>query len=211
MNPLQQAVADRNTVNQNAGRSAGLARTAVTGMVAGMIAAMGMAMYAMIASITYHHVGFFTPLYHIASTFISPTALMTSMQQAMAGHDFSFATGPAVVGMIVHLVVGAGAGAVFTVLVGMLRRRLTAVAWVAAGMAYGLIVLGVNAVIGLPVAAHLLGGGAVISTMPSMVGWWTFAVEHLIFGMVLAAALLVATRTATAADRGARPGPTRSA
>lgn len=202
MNPLKQATANRNTVGQNAGTPAGLARTTVTGMVAGMIAAMGMAMYAMIASITYHHVGFFTPLYHIASTFISPAAFMTSMQQAMVGHNFTFIAGPALVGMIVHLAVGAGAGAVFAVIVGLLRQCVAGVALMVASMAYGLIVLGVNAVVGLPVAASVFDGGTRISTMPNMVGWWTFAVEHLIFGMVLAAALLVAPRTATAGDRG---------
>lgn len=210
MNPLNQATVNRNSLSQNAGARAGLVRTAVTGMVAGMVAAMGMAMYAMTASITYHHVGFFTPLYHIASTFISPTALMTSMQQAMAGHNFYFTAGPALVGVIVHLAIGAGAGAVFAVIVGLLRARLAGAALVAAGMVYGLVVLGVNAVIGLPVAAHLFGGGTRISTMPSMVGGWTFAIEHLIFGMVLAAALLVGTRTATAGDRNARPASARS-
>jgi hypothetical protein len=180
-------------------------------MVAGMVGAVGMAMYAMIASITYHHVGFFTPLYHIASTFISPTALVTSMQQATAGHDFSFTAGPALVGMIVHLAIGAMAGAMFAVVVAVVRRRVHGLALVVAGMVYGLIVLGVNAVIGLPVAAHLFGGGTRISTMPSMVGWWTFTIEHLIFGMVLAAALLAGTRTARAGDRTARPTPARSA
>ena len=148
MNPLKQATQDPHTLSQNAGTPAGLVRTAVTGMIAGMVAAMGMAMYAMIASITYHHVGFFTPLYHIASTLISPTALMASMQQAMAGHNFYLTAGPAVVGMIVHLAVGAGAGGVFAVIVGLLRRRVAGVALVVAGMAYGLIVLGVNAVSG---------------------------------------------------------------
>lgn len=211
MNPLKQTTASRNTLSQNTGTPAGPVRTAVTGMIAGMIGAMGMAMYAMIASITYHHVGFFTPLYHIASSFISPTAFMTSMQQAMAGHNFSFAAGPAIVGMIVHLAIGAAAGAVFAVIAGLLRPRLAGAALVAAGMAYSLVVLGVNAVIGLPAAAHLFGGGNRISTMPSMVGWWTFTIEHLIFGMILAAALWVGTRSTTAADRNTRITLTRSA
>jgi hypothetical protein len=162
-------------------------------------------------SITYHHVGFFTPLYHIASTFISPTALTTSMEQAAAGHNFSFTAGPAIVGMIVHLATGAGAGAVFAVIAGLLRGRLGRAGTVAAGMAYGLVVMGVNAVVGLPLAANLFGGGDRIATMPSMVGWWTFAIEHLIFGMVLAVAVLAGTRTAKACDRNARPVQVRSA
>jgi hypothetical protein len=175
-----------------------------------MAAAMGMAMYAMIASITYHHVGFFTPLYHIASTFTAPTALTASMAQAMAGHNFSFTAGPALVGMIVHLATGAGAGAAFAVIVGLLRERPGRAVTVAAGMGYGLIVMGVNAVVGLPLAAQLFGGGGRISTMPSMVGWWTFTIEHLIFGMVLAAVLLAGTRAVKAGDRNARPTPAPS-
>lgn len=197
--------------SQNTATPTGLVRPAATGMVAGMVAAMGMAMYAMIAGITYHHVGFFTPLFHIASTFISPTALMTSMQQAAAGHNFFFTAGPAVVGMIVHLAIGAMAGAGFAVTVTLLRRRLAGAALVATGTVYGLIVLGFNAVIGLPVAAHLFGGGTRISTMPSLAGWWTFTIEHLIFGMVLALTLLAGTRSARTAERNARPVPARTA
>lgn len=193
--------------SQNAATSAGFVRTAVTGMVA----AMGMAMYAMIASITYHHVGFFTPLYHIASTFTSPAALTTSMQQAAAGHNYYFTAGPAVVGAIVHLGTGAGAGAVFAVIAGLLRGLLGRAVTVAAGMAYGLVVMGVNAVVGLPLAASLFGGGDRISSMPSLVGWWTFTIEHLIFGMVLAVAVLAGTRTAKGGDRYPRPTPARTA
>lgn len=158
-------------------------RNAAIGAVAGMIGATMMAMYAMVASITYHHVGIFTPLYHIATTFLAPTALQTSMQQAMAGHSFYFTLGPALVGMLVHFATGAMAGALFGVLVGRYRpgRAVT----VAAGAGYGLLVMVVNAFVGLPVAAHMFGGGSTLSKMPTMVGWGTFTIEHLIFGMVL--------------------------
>jgi hypothetical protein len=37
----------------------------------------------------------------------------------------------------------------------------------------------------LPAVAELFESGDPISDMPSMVGWGTFTVEHLIFGLVL--------------------------
>ena len=58
-------------------------RTFGAGTVAGIVAGVAMAMYAMLAAVTYQDSGFFTPLYHIASTFIEPTAMETSMQRAM--------------------------------------------------------------------------------------------------------------------------------
>jgi hypothetical protein len=52
----------------------------VWGAGGGVIASLVMAMFAMIAGATYLNSGFFTPLYHIASTFIAPDAMMQSMQ-----------------------------------------------------------------------------------------------------------------------------------
>ncbi|MGK2854021.1 MAG: hypothetical protein ACSLE3_07970, partial [Microbacteriaceae bacterium] len=46
----------------------GLIASAVWGAAAGAGASLVMAMYAMVAALTYQHTGFFTPLYHIAST-----------------------------------------------------------------------------------------------------------------------------------------------
>ena len=42
-------------------------------------------------------------------------------------------------------------------------------------------------------AAKITGSGSTIADMASMVGWATFAVEHLIFGLVLGAAALLGT------------------
>lgn len=51
-----------------------------TGALWGVVAAAVMAMYAMLAGLTYLNSGFFTPMYHIASTVIAPEPMMTSMQ-----------------------------------------------------------------------------------------------------------------------------------
>ncbi len=51
-----------------------------------------------------------------------------------------------------------------------------------------------NALVVLPVVANLFGVGEAISDMPTMVGWGTFTVEHVLFGLVLGA--IVAARHA---------------
>ncbi len=76
---------------------------------------------------------------------------------------------------------GAIYGMVFILIVKQLRRGLV----IPAGMVYGLAVFVVSSFIALPVAAKLTGAGSVITDMAKMVGWSTFAVEHLMFGAVL--------------------------
>lgn len=161
----------------------GLGRPAAIGAVGGVAGAVVMAMYAMVVSVAVSKVGFFTPMYHIASAFISPTAMMTSMEQAAGGAGYYFVLGPALVGMVVHLMTGAVAGAIFGVAAALLRApRAFAVL---GGVGYGLVVMVVNSFVGLPIVAALFGGGQPISNMPRLVGWGTFTVEHVLFGLVL--------------------------
>lgn len=94
----------------------------LTGAVSGAIASLVMAMFAMIASVTYQGHGFFKPLYHIASVFISPMTSIASMQAGMTGSAFYFSFGPAVLGAVIHMMVGAGYGAVYAVAVNMVKR-----------------------------------------------------------------------------------------
>ncbi len=158
-------------------------RLTTYGLVAGAAAAAVMIVYAMVAAATYQDTGFFTPLYHIASTFIDPAAMKASMEAAMGGDSFYFDAGPAALGLGIHLGTGAVWGAVFGFLLGALRSsRLAAVPL---GLGYSMVVLVLMSFVVLPVAAELFGGGQPISEMPDMVGWATFGVEHLIFGLVL--------------------------
>lgn len=175
---------------------AGFGRTLVVGAIAGVIASLVMAMFAMIAAATYQHSGFFTPLFHIGSVLIDPSTMMASMQQAMAGSNFYFAFGPAVVGAVVHMMVGAMYGIVFAVIVRMAKLR--GVNLLIAGMIYGAIVFAVSAWIGLPLAAAILASGDQIANMASMVGYGTFVTEHIMFGLATALAMLPFTRRATA-------------
>jgi hypothetical protein len=170
-------------MNSSMGKERG--RGAAAGLVGGILGATLMITYAMVVSFAYKDVGLFTPLYHIGTTFAEPAAMMASMEAAMGGDGVLFDAGPAALGLVVHLVTGAVAGALFGVLLSMtsLNRMLT----VLAGVVFGIVVMLANAYVGLPIVAEVFGGGDPIADMPSMAGWGTFLVEHLIFGAVLGA------------------------
>jgi hypothetical protein len=188
-------------------RSMAVKRGITWGVVGGVAGAAVMAMYAMVVSATVKDVGFFTPLYHIASAFIAPKAMLASMAKAAAGDATYVAVGPAVVGVVVHMMTGAIAGAVFGA--GAAWRPLSRPVTVVAGGVFGLLVMVVNGYVGLPIVASLFGGGKPISDMPTMVGWGTFTVEHLLFGLVLG--LVVAAKAAGSAVALRRPLATHPA
>lgn len=153
------------------------------GALIGVIAALVMAMFAMIASATYHGTGFFTPLHHIASALIAPDAMMRSMEAGMHGDTFAISAGPALLGLVVHLATGAFWGAVFGLLVS--TGWLRGVGGFLAGVVYGLAVMVVMAFVALPLIASVFGGGEPVSDMPKLAGWGTFTIEHAIYGAVL--------------------------
>ena len=153
------------------------------GALLGVLAAVVMGMFAMIASATYHDTGFFTPLHHIASALIEPTAMMRSMEAGMAGDTFAISVGPALLGLALHLATGAFWGAIFGLIVS--TGWLRGVAGLVGGIIYGLAVMVVMAFIALPVIAAVFGGGEPVSDMPRLAGWGTFAIEHAIYGAVL--------------------------
>lgn len=181
------------------------AKAVGVGAGAGMIASMAMAMYAMIASDSSGK-GFFTPLYHIASLFISKSDMMTSMQHAMGGHAFYFTLGGAILGALIHMMTGAMYGAVFAVVIS--RVKLGGMVLIGTGAVYGAIVFVMSAYIGLPIAAAIFSSGDQITHMAKMVGTGTFLVEHIVFGaalgMILAAARGMATTRAPRAVAAAR-------
>ncbi len=165
------------TVKDQSGRTVG------RGVLAGIVAGIAMAMFAMIAAATYQGTGFFTPMYHIASTFIDPTAMETSMKEAMGGNLYYFTAGPAALGMAIHMVTAIAFGVIFALLVTWvdLQGRVAPVV----GAVYGLGVFALMSFAVLPVVADLFGGGKPIADMPVMVGYATFGIEHAIFGLVL--------------------------
>ncbi|MEX2459353.1 MAG: hypothetical protein WD770_10260 [Actinomycetota bacterium] len=160
----------------------------------GIVAAVAMALFAMVAGLTYLGNGFFTPLYHIASTVIEPDAMMASMAAAMDGRSFHLA----LVGMLVHLGVGAAYGVLFALIARVARFRGGAT--VIFGAIYGVVVMLFSSFVGLPLAAAVFGGGDPIRDMPRMVGWPTFTVEHVLFGAVLGTAWWMTRRRRVRAE-----------
>jgi hypothetical protein len=159
-------------------------RGAAYGAGAGVIASIAMGMYAMVASYLKDD-GFFTPLHHIASLFAEPTAMMESMQAAqMEGDAFVITAGVALLGAVIHMMTGATYGAVLGLAVARLRLGIGALAGV--GLVYGALVFVMSAFVGLPLAAAIFDAGDPIADMAELAGWWTFFVEHLVFGAVAA-------------------------
>ena len=167
-----------------------LSKKAMWGAIAGMIGGAAMAMVAMIASLTYQHHGFFTPLFHISSLVGTPTAMMTSLQQAMVGHSFWFTPGAAILGLLIHMMTGAAYGVMFALATQKVRRQNL----VAIGTAYGVLVFALSSFIALPIASSLFGAGDPITHMARIVGYGTFALEHVVFGMALGLALYALRR-----------------
>ena len=159
-----------------------LGRGVLVGAVAGILASLVMAMYAMIAGWA-KGAGFFTPLYHIASLWASPKAMMASMEDGMAGNPFHFEFGPALLGVAIHMMTAATYGAVFGLIVARLRLGTAALA--GAGLAWGAAVFALSTFIALPIAAALFGSGDQIANMAEMAGWGTFIIEHLLYGLIL--------------------------
>ena len=164
-------------------RLAAVERAVETGMMGGMAAAVPMAIFAMIASATWQHAGFYTPWYRIASV-LDPLPLQASLEEAATDRpSFYFYPQPMFAGLAVHLAIGGFFGILFLALARALRVR-GPVALVA-GALYG---LGVAALMGLallPVAAEWLGGGRQIAEAASIVGWPTFLAWHLVYGIGL--------------------------
>lgn len=170
-------------------------RSALRGALLGMAASLVMAAFAMMAAATYQNSGFFTPLYHIASTLISPDAMMTSMAQAADGSLFYFTFGPAVLGAVIHMMVGAMYGAMFAIIASLARLRGTIL--IIGGAVWGAMVFVISSFIALPITASLFNSGDQITHMASKVGYGTFLAEHVIFGLALG--LFLVRRPATRA------------
>jgi hypothetical protein len=165
-----------------------LVRGAAYGAGAGVIASVVMGVYAMVASYL-KDTGFFTPLHHIASLLAAPDSMRESMMaHQMDGDAFVVTAGVAILGAVIHMMTGAMYGAILGLAVARLKLSIGAIAGI--GLVYGALVFVVSAFIGLPVAAAIFDAGDPIADMAEMAGWWTFFIEHLLFGVV--ATVLVA-------------------
>ncbi len=171
-----------------------ITRGASMGAMAGIIASLMMAAYAMIAAAIYQGSGFFTPLYHIASVFISPADMMSSMKSATGGSSFEFFAGPALLGAVIHMMIGAMYGVGFAVLASLTGIR--GMVLVAAATVWGALVFLISSFVGLPLAAAIFNSGDQITNMAELVGYGTFLVEHLIFGLFMGLILFMGAERA---------------
>jgi uncharacterized membrane protein YagU involved in acid resistance len=137
------------------------------GALAGVIGGVLMAMFTMLATATYLQMGFFTPLYAIVAPLIGRQTLLTSMANGV----FYFAPGPALLGLLVHLLWSAFWGMIF----GLIAHRLHLTEGVAiiGGLVYGLLVMLVMLFIVMPIvgAPDLL----------RLVGALSFIIAHALF------------------------------
>jgi uncharacterized membrane protein YagU involved in acid resistance len=159
-------------------------RVIVRATVAGVIASIAMGMFAMVAAATYQDTGFFTPLYHITSLVMSPSTMMGSMMAAQQGTTFTFAAGPAFVGLMIHMMTGAMFGAIFGVVLTRLPELAT-LPRLFAGAAFGVAAFAASTFILLPLASLFANDTDAIDTMAKIVGYPTFLAEHVVFGLVL--------------------------
>ncbi len=143
----------------------------IAGAITGMIGGAMMAMFTMLATATYLHLGFFTPLYVIASPLTGPQSMMT----AMHGGVFYFALGPAILGLVVHMMWSALWGIIFGLIAYGLHLRGAAA--VIGGMVYGVLVMLVMSFIVAPIV------GA--PNFFQLLGWPTWTIGHLLFGMAV--------------------------
>lgn len=142
----------------------------IFGAIAGMIGGVLMAMFTMIATATYLHMGFFTPMYAMVAPLVGRQTLITSMTDGV----FYFALGPAVLGLVIHMMWSALWGIIF----GLIARglHLSGAAAVISGLIYGVVAMLIMAYIVVPIvgAPNLL----------QMVGW-SFVISHLLYGLPL--------------------------
>src|SRR2546430_4194803 len=126
------------------------------GATVGMVGGILMALFTMLATVTYLQMGFFTPLYAIAAPLIGQQPLMTSLQQG----SFYLALGPALLGLVIHLLWAALWGVIFVLLAR--RLHLTGGVAIISGLIYGVLVMLVMIFIvvpfvGAPNLLYLLG------------------------------------------------------
>lgn len=146
------------------------------GGIVGLIAGMMMAMFTMIASASYLHLGFFAPLYSIAAPVIG------SHQMTLYVMHGTFTVSGAIVGLMVHMMNSFVLGAVLALI--LTRVSSSPALVIGVSVAFALVVEAAFALVILP---------AIGSTMAKDIGLASFAFAHIIFGMTAGGGFLVAS------------------
>jgi len=144
-----------------------LSQFLMLGAFVGIIGGVLMALFTMLATGTYLQLGFFTPLYVIAAPLIGRQTLMTSLTHGV----FYFALGPALLGLVVHLIWSAFWGIIF----GLIARglHLTGGWAIIGGLVYGVLVMLVMSFIVVP----LVGAPSLLQ----MLGTVSFIIANALF------------------------------
>ncbi len=137
------------------------------GAIVGIIGGVLMIIFIMTATATYLNMGFFTPLYAIAVPLVGQQPLITSMT---AG-TFYLAPGPALLGLVVHLLWSALWGLIF----GLLARglHLTGGRAIMGGLVYGVLVM----LIMIFIVAPIVGA----SNLLLLLGSFSFIIANALF------------------------------
>lgn len=145
------------------------------GGVMGMIAGLMMAMFMMIASGSYLHLGFFAPLYSLAAPIVGTHQMVLYVMHG------TFTASGAFVGLMVHMMNSFIFGAILAVMVS--RVNLNQAQIIGISVIFALAIEAVFALAILP---------AIGSTMVHDLGLGSFTIAHLIFGMTIGIALALA-------------------
>jgi len=137
------------------------------GALVGVIGGVLMALFTMLATATYLQIGFFTPLYAIAAPLIGRQTLLISMRDGV----FSFAPGPVLLGLLVHLLWAAFWGMLF----GLIARGLHLMegAAIIGGLVYGLLVMLIMLFVVVPIVGT--------PDLPRLEGSLSFLIAHALF------------------------------
>jgi len=137
------------------------------GALVGVIGGILMALFTMLATATYLQMGIFTPLYAIAAPLIGRQTLVNSLTNGV----FYFAPGPALLGLLVHLLWAAFWGMLFGLIAGGLH--LTEGVAIIGGLVYGLLVMLIMLFVVVPIV------GA--PDLPRLLGSLSFIIAHALF------------------------------
>lgn len=157
-------------------------RLVVGGLIAGAVAGMAMAVWTMVAGATFRDFGFFTPMYLIAAPFGGVDEVRAALAAAPTD-AFYWATAAALIGAGIHLMNSMVLGVVFGALARVARLRGLVAA--AAGMVFGLVVMVIMQWAVQPATEAIFGGAPYTTDIAQVVGWATWPIAHLIFGVVL--------------------------
>jgi hypothetical protein len=125
--------------------------------------------------------GFLRPAYQVAFV-IAGDESRASLERTLADDRFFVASELVLFGVLLHLAVGGFFGAVFAFVAPATRfprHRLVV------GVVYALAVMLAMSVVVLPLLALLLDAGTEVSRFGGRIGWGTFVLQHVVYGLML--------------------------